>query len=93
MPKLPAQRGFYDDIRGFQRKDVRVRTDAFAPTPGEQFRRQVVWGVLFLGLCGAAAAAHIYYSNHEAREVPKASKLWEGAYGVPRPVPGEQPKH
>jgi hypothetical protein len=76
--KLPGQRGFYDDIRPFQRRDIRVRTEAFAPSRAEQVRRQVMWGVLFLLVMGGIFACHVRLQAQEAKAVPKASSPWKG---------------
>ena len=77
-PKLPGQRGFYDDIRPFQRRDVKVRTEAFAPTRGQQVRRQMAWGTLFLLVMVGIFACHVRMQAQEAKEVPKASSVWQG---------------
>ena len=58
LPQLPDQRGFYDDIRPFQRRDVKVQTEAFAPTPRQQIRTQTVVGLVILAfLAGTAGTA------------------------------------
>ena len=78
MPKLPDQRGFYDDIRPFQRRDVRVQTEAFAPTPRQQLRTQAIWGLAFLAFLGAAAGMHLYSSSQEAKARYHAPSYWQG---------------
>jgi hypothetical protein len=88
-PKLPGQRGFYDDIRPFQRRDVKVRTEAFAPTRGQQVRRQMVWGTLFLLVMVGIFACHVRLQSREAKQVPKASSVWKGV--AVKPAAGSQP--
>jgi hypothetical protein len=77
-PQLPGQRGFYDDIRPFQRRDIKVRTEAFAPTRGQQLRRQMMWGGLFLAVMVGIFACHVRMQTQAAKEVPKASSPWQG---------------
>jgi hypothetical protein len=77
-PKLPGQRGFYDDIRPFQRRDVRVRTEAFAPTRSQQLRSQILWGGLFLLIMVGIFSCHVRMQQQIAKEVPKASSYDQG---------------
>ena len=87
MPKLPGQRGFYDDVRPFQRRDVKVRTDAFAPTRAEQRRRQVVWGLLVLIFLGATLWLRLRSAETEARSTYHVPGYWHGvAGGVSQPA-------
>jgi hypothetical protein len=81
-PKLPDQRGFYDDIRPFQRRDIKVRTEAFAPTRGQQVRRQVLWGATFLLVMLGIFSCHVRMQAQEAKAVPKASSVWKGVHSA-----------
>jgi len=76
--KLPDQRGFYDDIRPFQRRDIKVRTEAYAPSRSQQVRRQMAWGTLFLLVMAGIFACHVRLQKQEAKAVPKASSPWKG---------------
>ncbi len=90
MPKLPDQRGFYDDVRPFMRRDVKVHTEAYAPTPGQQVRKQILWGLLALVFLGVTAYLRLHYESVEARQTYKEPGHWKGvAKGVST---REQPK-
>ena len=83
MPQLPDQRGFYDDIRPFQRRDIRVRTEAFAPSRSEQFRTQLLAGLLvFLFLLGALCA-RLYQAKEELHTKPQPGSFWTGVSTQP----------
>jgi hypothetical protein len=83
-PQLPGQRGFYDDIRPFQRRDIKVRTEAFAPSRGQQLRSQMAWGGLFLLVMVGIFACHVRMQNQIAKEVPKASSYDQGVAVKPK---------
>jgi hypothetical protein len=77
MP-LPLQRGFYDDVRAFMRRDVKVQTEGHAPTPGEQVRGQLLWGgLLFLFLLGTLGA-RLHFAREELHERTRATSAWDG---------------
>jgi hypothetical protein len=78
MPKLPFQRGFYDDLRPFQKRDIKVRTEAFAPTRAQQLRTQFIWGLLLLAFLVAGFAARVYFAREEEHEVTRPTSMWKG---------------
>lgn len=94
MEQLPHQRGFYDDVRGFQRKDIKVRLEGFAPTPKEQRRTQLLAGVgIFAFVLGAFALSQCL-AQAERTEKPEATSLWQGVSGwvPPGAIPPPKPK-
>jgi hypothetical protein len=96
MAQLPGQRGFYDDIRPFQRRDIKVRLEAFAPTRMQQLRVQLIAGGLMFLFLVATLVLRLYFARTEATEVPHASSPWQGvaqgAAGAP-PAPATHAHH
>jgi hypothetical protein len=86
MPKLPLQRGFYDDVRPFQRRDVRVRTEAFAPSPRRQRVTQLAIGALMMLFLLGTLALRLAASREEAHKTYRAADPWQGV-AASRPPP------